>query len=249
MFRSPCSLPALRAGPCLIDELENRRLFSVSVTEGYPGFYEISSDDSGDVIAVSISQGDHTLTLNDTTYSDVAYLCVQGNGGDDQISVLSTDGSGDIAAGISGGDGDDSITLNFDGGVWGGEGNDTIALSDSFYGVAMGEGGDDVMNISGACVSAEVRGGDGNDLIDCSASQLGLVIRGEAGDDTIYGSAYDDQIYGDDGADVLVGGAGNDTFYVRDGGNDTIDGGDGNDIGRVDTAEGSITNVEEIMYC
>src|SRR2546430_7752437 len=144
----------------IVENLEPRRLFAVTVSEGYPGFYEVDSDAESDGIAISVNQQEHTFTLDDNTYTDVSYIQVNGNEGDDTIGVTSVDGSGDITAAISGGDGNDNLTLNFDGGVWGGEGDDVLNLKDSFYGVADGEGGNDTISVSGVCVSADIQGGD-----------------------------------------------------------------------------------------
>src|SRR5689334_22756843 len=83
-----------------LENLEPRRLFAVTVTEGDSGFYEVSSDAESDVIAISVNQQDHTFTLDGNTYTDVAYIQVDGNEGDDTISVTSVDGSGDIAAAV-----------------------------------------------------------------------------------------------------------------------------------------------------
>ena len=196
-----------------IESLESRRLFSVTVTEGYPGFYEVWGDDSANVIDISVSMQNETFTLNGVTYSNVAYIWVYGFGGDDVITVTSVDGWGYIGASISGHDGNDQISLNFDGGIWGGEGDDVLYMSDSFHGEAYGGGGNDQMYISGDCYGAEIRGGDGNDLIDCSGNNCPVTVRGGAGDDTLIGSNYNDVLYGDQGSDRLIGGGGNDYFY------------------------------------
>jgi Ca2+-binding RTX toxin-like protein len=213
-----------------IESLESRRHLSVSVTEMYPGFYEVQGDGQADSINISVSMEAESFTLDDTTYSGVSYVYVHGNGGDDNISVSSADGAGNIGASITGDDGNDSITLNFDGGVWAGAGNDVLYLSDSFRGVAHGDAGNDDIYISGACFDAEIVGDVGNDLIDCSANYYRVVVRGGTGNDTIYGSALDDQIYGDGGNDFLHGGGGNDSFYATDGHGGLIEGGDGYDI-------------------
>jgi Ca2+-binding RTX toxin-like protein len=214
--------------------LEPRRLRSVTVSEGYPGFYEVTGDDSNDTIDISVSQSDRSFTLDGSTYSNVEYILVNGNGGDDEISVLSIDGAGLIAAAVSAGPGNDNITQNFDGGVWAGDGDDFITLSDAFRGVARGEGGNDQIIVDGACVDPQINGDDGDDLINCSSNLYRVVIHGGSGDDTIYGSAYDDEIYGDEGSDVMHGLGGDDTFYAQDGSIDRIIGGSGFDVAYAD---------------
>jgi Ca2+-binding RTX toxin-like protein len=231
------------------DDLESRKLFSVTVTQGYPGIYEVKGDGGSDDIEISVSMNDSTFTLDGITYNDVAYISVDAKNGDDTINLISADGEGSIAAGISAGAGNDSITINFDGGVWGGGGDDTMHLTDSYRGQALGDDGNDQIYIVGACVDAEVNGGEGDDLIDCSAASCGLIIKGGNGNDTIYGSEYNDQIWGDAGDDVLNGNGGNDYFYARDGSSDTIDGGAGNDILVADESiDTSNINIEQIYY-
>ncbi|RKV96018.1 MAG: hypothetical protein D8H92_06515, partial [Campylobacter sp.] len=64
------------------------------------------------------------------------------------------------------------------------------------------------------------------------------IIKGNGGDDRIYGGNIDDTIYGGDGNDRLYGSGGDDTLYGNEGddileggsGNDTLMGGKGNDI-------------------
>lgn len=231
-----------------IESMEGRRLFAVTISEGYPGFYEVQGGSGADVIEISVSMTDETMTLDGVTYSAVSYIYVSGGGGDDTISVLSVDGPGSIGSSLEGDDGSDSLTLNFDGAVWGGAGNDTIYLTDSFRGQVFGEAGNDQIFVSGASVDAEILGGDDNDLIDCTGNDDGVYVRGGNGNDTIYGSAYADQLYGDAGADLLYGGGGSDEFYtdaadevhegLPGGSGDEYDGSDGSS-GDGDSTDGS----------
>jgi Ca2+-binding RTX toxin-like protein len=193
-----------------LEPLENRTLLSVTVSEAYPGVYELHGDENADTIEVSISMSDETMTFEGNTYEGVAYIFVHGYGGDDTITVHSQDGPGAIGASISSGYGNDTVVLNFDGAVWAGAGNDSIRLTDSFRGEAYGDLGNDTITIAGACVDAAISGGDGNDFIDCSGNLTGVIVSGGAGNDTIYGSAFDDQLFGDDGIDKLIGGGGRD---------------------------------------
>ena len=224
-----------------LQRLEPRRLFSIAVDQTYPGFYEIHGDEGANAIIVEVSQSGETFTLDGTTYVGVAYISIFGYGGNDQIHV-NGDGFGYIGAGISAGEGDDDISLNFDGAIWAGSGNDTLSLMDSFRGEVYGEGGDDRMYIIGETVDAEILGGDGNDLIDATANNHGVVARGGPGDDTIYGSEYNDQLYADGGNDYLLGNGGNDTLY----GGWVVHGGTGSDI-YYGTA-GAIYAIEHVYY-
>lgn len=103
------------------------------------------------------------------------------------------------------------------------------------------------------CIHHDVEnltGGGGNDYLFANQFRGGEV-RGGAGHDILYGSAYNDRLFGEGGDDVLhggngydfmVGGAGADTFYARgDGIADTIigsnedgSGGYGYDVAQVD---------------
>ncbi|MEO6437222.1 MAG: hypothetical protein ABIP55_15885 [Tepidisphaeraceae bacterium] len=214
----------------MLESLETRRLFSVIVSEAYPGFYEVHGDNDSDDISVTVSMNEESFTLEGNTYYGVGFISIHSYGGDDTVSVISVDGAGYIAAAVSSGEGDDIVTLNFDGSIWAGSGADILYLTDSFRGQAFGESGDDRMYIVGACVDPEIIGGSGDDLIDCSQNYYGVVVRGGSGSDTIYGSAFDDLIYGEEGSDSIVGGGGNDVLYTGSGSDDQVDGGNGYDI-------------------
>jgi Ca2+-binding RTX toxin-like protein len=195
------------------ERLEIRRMFAVTVEQTYPGYYEIHGDENANTILVAVSMSAETFTLDGTAYGGVAYVSVFGYGGDDHIHV-SGDGFGYIGSGITAGDGDDEVSLNFDGAIWAGHGSDTLYLRDSFRGEVYGEVGDDRMYVSGQTIDAEINGGPGNDLIDASGNDYGVVIRGGDGDDTIYGSAHDDQLYGEAGTNVIFGNGGSDAIYA-----------------------------------
>src|SRR5438094_6810092 len=112
MRRSSSSSRRMKRPPAvrqMAESLERRRLLSVTVTEDYPGVFEVNGDGSDDTINLSVSQANATFTVDDATYTDVTYIFVSGNGGNDTISVTSTDGPGSIAASIVTGDGNDDI--------------------------------------------------------------------------------------------------------------------------------------------
>jgi Ca2+-binding RTX toxin-like protein len=231
-----------------IETLERRRLCSVTVTEGYPGYYEIDGDEAANDISVSVSMAGETFTLDGVTYTGVAYVTVCGKGGDDTIRLTTADGPGSIGASVSGGSGDDQVSLNFDGAVWAGSGNDTLDLADSFRGEAYGGSGNDRMTVRGECIDPEINGGGGDDLIDASANHYGVVIHGGDGNDTIYGSEFDDQIDGEAGNNTLYGNGGNDAFYCDYGGFDTVVGGAGQyDVLYTSNGSVSYTEIEYVV--
>jgi Ca2+-binding RTX toxin-like protein len=194
-----------------IDPLERRRLFAVSVIEGYPGFYEVHGDDTDNVIEISVSMANWSFTLNGVTYPNAEHILVRGYGGNDHISVIADDPlDGFMGASVDGGDGDDIIYMNFGIGAYGGSGNDR-------------------MYIAGECMAVSVFGDEGDDFIDCSGNNYHLFISGGDGNDTIFGTNYNDIIYGDAGTDEIHGLSGRDEIYTG-GGGDYVDGGAGDDI-------------------
>jgi hypothetical protein len=227
-----------------IETMEGRTLFSVTVSEISPGYYEFDGDAAADDINISVDMERHTLTYDGKQFENVAYVYVSGGAGNDTISVIA-DRPGDIGAAIDGGDDCDTILCNFDASIWGGNGNDEIHLSDAQQGQVYGEGGMDSVYISGYSANAIVDGGRDSDYIDATQNLYGVTIYGGENDDQIYGSNFDDTIYGESGADIIVSFGGDDTIYTSgDGGIDWIDAGDGYDSLYGDTVEIGIQNVE-----
>ena len=227
-----------------IETMEGRTLFSVTVSEVAPGYYQFDGDSAPDEINISLDMQNGTMSFNDTEYAGVAYIMVNGGGGNDTISVVAT-APGQIAAGINGDEGCDFIACNFDAVISGGNGGDEIHLGDAYDGMVFGDGGSDCIYVSGYCLGAVIDGGTGGDFIDATESLFGVTIYGGTGDDQIYGSNYDDTIYGGTGADIIVALNGQDGIYsAGDGAIDWIDGGDGQDTLFGDVVEIKIQNVE-----
>lgn len=134
--------------------------------------------------------------------------------------------SGPNASQLYGGDGDDYIQHHGTVGVAeGGAGNDTIISAGA---TARGGDGDDVIILTGP---GQAFGDAGNDSITGSAGDDTLY--GGSGNDAIDGGLGDDVIYGGIGRNVLNGGGGDDIIHAE--GQDTVSGGPGNDtfvIGR-----------------
>ena len=230
-----------------LQTLERRRLLSVTVVEGYPGFYEVYGDETANAIAISISAADSSFTLDGVGYGEATFISIFTYDGNDIVSVAA-DGPTTVGAGIIAGSGDDHVDLSVEGAIWGDAGDDTLSLTDSFRGEIYGGEGNDRLYISGACASAEIDGGSENDVIDASRSDYGVFARGGSGDDFIMGSPFDDQLYGEQGHDFLHGGAGNDVFYAVDVENDRIVGGAGIDLAYVDMCESGVWGVEYVFY-
>ena len=230
-----------------VEVLERRRLRSVTVVEGYPGYYEVYGDDAPNAISISISSADSSFALDGVMYSNVAYISVFSYAGDDNVSI-GIDAPSSIGASVIAGSGNDTVSLTGGGAVWGDAGSDAITLTDSPRGEAYGGPGDDQIYVNGNCPDAEIQGEEGGDLINASASNYGVFAYGGTGGDTIFGSAFDDAIYGENGNDFLVGNAGNDVFYAADLHNDRIVGGAGIDVAYVDQSESGVWSVEYVFY-
>ena len=212
-----------------LQSLERRRLLSVTVVEGYPGFFEVYGNDEPNAVQIYIA-ADSSFTLDGVQYAEASFISIFTFGGDDAVSVSA-----------------EQPTL-VGGAIWGEAGDDTLRLENSYRGEVYGGEGDDIICICGACADVEIDGADGNDLIDLSASDYGVFARGGTGNDTVFGSQYDDRIYGEQGNDFLFGSGGNDVFYAADMEGDRIIGGAGVDVGVIDAAETGVWSVEYVFY-
>jgi Ca2+-binding RTX toxin-like protein len=158
--------------------------------------------------------GNDTLTINADNDGFVGkVLRIDGNGGDDLLSVNALDHA---FYEINGGAGNDTLI--------GGAGSDTLRGNEGLDSLNGGDGND------------ALDGGDGNDTI-----QGGLgddYLQGSQGDDSLDGGSGNDALDGGDGLDTLLGVDGNDLLQGGNGndkmlggiGNDTLVGGDGDDL-------------------
>ena len=64
----------------LFETLERRTHLTVTVNQGYPGYYEITGDSADNEITVSVSQNNYTFVLNNITYFDVMFIAIDGGG-------------------------------------------------------------------------------------------------------------------------------------------------------------------------
>ena len=229
-----------------LQSLERRRLLSVTVVEGYPGFFEVYGDDEPNAVQIYIA-ADSSFTLDGVQYAEASFISIFTFGGDDAVSV-SAEQPTSVGAGVTAGAGDDVVALAIGGAIWGEAGDDTLRLENSYRGEVYGGEGDDIICICGACADVEIDGADGNDLIDLSASDYGVFARGGTGNDTVFGSQYDDRIYGEQGNDFLFGSGGNDVFYAADMESDRIIGGAGVDVAVIDAGETGVWAVEYVFY-
>src|SRR4051794_233964 len=73
-----------------LERLEDRRLCSVTVTQGFTGYYTIQGTPAADNINVSVNRTAATFTLDGATYAGVQYINVIGGDGNDTIRVSGT---------------------------------------------------------------------------------------------------------------------------------------------------------------
>jgi Ca2+-binding RTX toxin-like protein len=131
--------------------------------------------------------------------------------------------------------------------------NQILARKIEHLSVLLGNG-DDVTTVSdlsgGNLGTLAVVGGKGADLVDASTqadSTLELLLRGDAGNDTLRGGAGSDSVDGGLGNDRLFGNGGQDKISARDGESDAIDCGASSDLAFVDTRPpDSFVNCERI---
>ncbi|QIZ79701.1 calcium-binding protein [Thalassovita gelatinovora] len=221
----------------------------------------IRAGDGDDVVA-GAALGTNALLGegNDSYSSDGEGNVVHGESGDDEIISTATTQSDDAIERLYGGNGDDTITSAMEEArLYGGFGDDEIsgAASSSISG---GEG-DDVLTVTtegtGTDIGVtQIRGDQGNDTITGSATddeildhQAGTVAVGAFDDDIVMAEAGADILVHQFGDDSYSGGAGDDLLYSIQDEDDpapdavTFDGGDGDDtlVGSMFGAGDSLT--------
>jgi Ca2+-binding RTX toxin-like protein len=176
---------------------------SVTVTQTFPGYYEVMGTMNGEQIVIAISaNGDFSLN-NSLIETGVFHVTVFGLGGNDDISADVSPDS-DVSVVISGDSGNDILSLKGSGAIWCGTGDDSATAEDSDRVEVYGEDGGDYLVAKGACYDGVFNGGAGNDTIDGSQCSVPLILKGGLGNDVIYDTSNSDWIYGDDGNDTLV---------------------------------------------
>jgi serralysin len=175
------------------------------------------SQDPYPTVQVKLGDGNDTLSYHNKTDQTYYFASIDlGTGNDKSTDDGSVDGNY-----VSGGTGNDSLTLGKYSIGWGDNGNDTLHAGTGT--IAQGGNGNDTITTVGDAAD----GGAGNDVITAGAGNQSLT--GGAGNDRISGGAGNDFIYGGTGNDVLYGNAGADTIYGNSG-NDTLWGGAGTDV-------------------
>lgn len=136
-------------------------------------------------------------------------------GGDGNDSLLGRDGDDSLNGGwgqdqLEGEDGINTAVVDVDG---------VATIADGF--VTRGADDSNSTDISYGIYNVVINGGDSDDLIDASMSDGPVEIHGGAGNDTIIGSPFSDDLVGEAGNDSLIAGAGRDFLEGNDG-DDTL---------------------------
>jgi serralysin len=197
----------------------------VPVSAGHDCAYPVSTDhtkvsctvtlvDSQDPypgLVMDLGDANDTLAYTNGTDQIYTYAEISLGAGNDKA----TDSGRLDGAYVSGGAGNDTITVGAEGLAWGEDGNDTINASGGDN-IVQGGKGDDTLH--GGNGSQYLSGDDGKDT-----------ITGGTGADTLYGGKGNDVLYGNSGDDKLYGNSGNDRLYGG-AGRDTLSGGPGTDV-------------------
>lgn len=120
---------------------------------------------------------------------------------------------------LSGGDGDDTLIA---------DATDTFVSGGVGYDYAYVTGTGDFSVNAGTNGIEWIVSSSGNDIINAATQNVGIVVYGGGGGDTITGGTGADVIFGQDGNDILTGGTQNDTLW-GEAGADQLTGGEGDD--------------------
>ena len=188
---------------------------------------------NGLAVTVDLNRGDTPTSGNDVILGTPAADTINAMGGNDTICA---EGGADV---IYAGGGDDRVE--------GGPGDDVIrgGLGDDEL---RGQAGDDWLmgnlgadRILGGAGVDEIDGGAGNDILlpgPGATAGSGFVVKGGGGDDVVYGgpdaddirgNAGDDRLFGRGGGDRINGGPDED-WIDGDAGDDVLNGGTGDDV-------------------
>lgn len=132
---------------------------------------------------------------------------------------------------VTGGAGDDAITLSADTkritvGINGVNKRFTKTQVKTIS-IVSGDGADTITINSGIKQQITIKAGNDNDTVTGGSGRE--IIFGQGGDDSLLGNAGSDQIQGGDGNDIIDGGTSGDYLY-GDAGDDNVSGGSGNDV-------------------
>ncbi|GGX33556.1 calcium-binding protein [Streptomyces lomondensis] len=192
----------------------------------------LESQDPYATLRMSLGDGNDVVAYHNATDQTYYFASLDLGAGQDGYTE-----TGDVSGnGVSGGAGNDGLTVGEVTVVRGDAGDDT--LRGGAGSIAQGGDGDDTIRSSGE--DSHVDGGAGDDTILGGADRQHLsggdgddLLRGGAGNDFVYGGRGHDVLHGEDGDDTMYGNSGNDELYGGRG-TDTLSGGPGTNIVRQD---------------
>ncbi len=227
----------------MLQELERRRMFAISVVAGLATINGTASDDVIEVIVSSgklqVRNGAGTV-IEQVNSAGITKVAVNGGGGNDFIRLGRGDGTlmPNVTSTLSGGAGNDTII----GGVkadqiFGGNNNDRLDGRAGADLISGGSGFDtaDYSYRTVPIVVTLINSGTGNDGSNSGDNSSPGKYNDNGGDncadiEAVVGGTAADKLTGTDAADWLDGSGGNDSLYGL-GGVDTITGGVANDLG------------------
>jgi Ca2+-binding RTX toxin-like protein len=202
--------------PATLEPLEQRRLLSVTLSDGLLTITGTRRSDHYEVYVGNRSSADGLVVVVNNRKllhfdpAKIKKIKVDLGLGNDEVSFDDTPYFGHLSVDVP-------VTVR------GGAGNDTLSGS-SRSDLLDGGDGDDGLYPQGG--NNTVLGGAGNDRIDPGEDDN--LLHGGSGDDFIIARAGNDTVYGDNGHDTLYGGNGDD-ILMGGSGADTLDGGSGDD--------------------
>ncbi|CAB5147038.1 Alkaline phosphatase (EC [Olavius algarvensis associated proteobacterium Delta 3] len=224
-----------------------------NTVDGGPGSDTLTVGSGAGALTVDLSATGADQLTGDGEYRNFENLSA--SGADSALTVIAATGGSSIATGtardtvtlgtgtdvISTGSGNDVILIGSQAALENdsvdpGTGNDTVRFTSTGGNVLTLPAGV-VAGIDNVVISDANgnTGGKTNESIDASSYPFALIIAGNAGANSLTGTAQDDVIDGGAGNDTLIGGPGDDLLIFDASDLTTVDGGAGSDILRVAT--------------
>jgi len=193
---------------------------SDDILNGTTGIDEISTGLGADVVSALASNDVITLAADGVYGNGYVAMNVSNNSSVGTNEAIGLNGFNSFSDVIDGGADTDTLNLTI--------GNDAFFIDDVYSDThdslassltSTTQGIDSIARITNLEV---INAGEGNDVVDLTSSNFimanAVVINGEAGNDTLWGSNGNDTIDGGDGNDSIFGGTGSDTLTGGAGG-------------------------------
>lgn len=184
----------------------------------------VTVDESVVTVIVNGNNGNDTITLGDVRQVGRISLVIDGGIGDDTINAAAAQ-IGSVRLELRGGEGADTINGSDSADIVSGGAGDDFIVANGGADTIDGDAGADV--IDGGAGNDSIRGGADDDTIDAGAGDD--TVDGGLDNDAITGGDGDDSLRGNFGDDNLNGNSGNDTLLGQSG-QDTLSGGSGGDL-------------------